>query len=394
MTSPIPPDAGDFYGFTATLPAERRSQLSDLRAVLEEQVAPSAAENWAQEEFPHSAFASLADLRLAGAQFSGYGCAGAGELFSGLVHVEMARIDPSLAVAWGAHSGLAMGSVMLCGSEEQREAWLPRMAAGSTIGAFALTEPLAGSDVARSMTTTARRDGDSWLLRGQKKWIGNGTWCDVVVVWARDEADGQIKGFLVETDTVGFSAEKMLGKLSLRAVQNALITLDGCRVPESSRLQGATGFRDTAAVLRATRLMVCWQAAGCARGAFEHALAYAMEREQFGRPIAANQLVQDLLSQMLGNVTSALSMCARLAQLTEDGLAREEHASLAKMHVTTAMRDTVAMAREVLGGNGVLLNHHVGRFFADAEGIYSFEGTREINSLIVGRALTGISAFV
>jgi glutaryl-CoA dehydrogenase len=391
--SPVPPDRGDFYELTSALPKDQQARLLDLRTVLETQVAPGAAQAWDTEQFPSHALPAVARLELAGAQFDGYGCAGLGELFTGLAYVEMARIDPSFAIAWGAHAGLAMGAVMLCGSEEQRQEWLPRMARMETVGSFALTEPDSGSDIARGMTTSARREGDTWVLNGQKKWIGNGTWCDVCVVWARDESDGRIKGFLVDSRTPGFTAEKMRGKLALRAVQNALITLQDCRVPESARLQNANSYRDTARVLRATRLMVCWQAAGCARGAFEHALAYATQRMQFDKPIGSYQLVQELLAKMLGHVTASLTMCARLAELTQDDQAREEQASLAKMHVTLAMRETVAMAREILGGNGIVLDYHVGRFFADAEAIYSFEGTHQINSLIVGRALTGVAAF-
>jgi glutaryl-CoA dehydrogenase len=297
----------------------------------------------------------------------------------------------------GVHSGLAMGSIYLCGSEEQKRRWLPEMARMEKIGAFGLTEPEVGSAVAGGLLTTARRDGDWWVLDGQKKWIGNATFADYIIIWARDVSegsDGQVKGFVVEKGTPGLSTTKISDKIALRVVQNAYVTLEGVRVPESSRLQRAESFRQTAAVLRLTRTGVAWQAVGCAMGAYEHALAYAKEREQFGRPIGGFQLVQDLLVKMLGNITASATMCARLAQLQAAGEARDEHSALAKAFCTVRMRETVGYARELLGGNGILLDYQVGRFVADAEAIYSYEGTREINTLVVGRALTGLSAFV
>jgi len=268
------------------------------------------------------------------------------------------------------------------------------MARMEKIGAFGLTEPDVGSGAAGGLTTTARQDGDTWILQGMKKWIGNATFADVTVIWARDVEDGNVKGFLVEKDTAGFSTEKMEHKIALRAVQNAIITLDGVRVPEAMRLQRASSFRDTANVLRMTRASVAWQAVGCGRGAYEHALRYATKRERFGRAIGGFQLVQDQLVRMLGNVTASLSMVTRLSQLQDAGTMTDEQASLAKAFCTVKARETVGLARELLGGNGILLEHDVGRFVADAEAIYSYEGTREINTLIVGRAITGLSAFV
>jgi glutaryl-CoA dehydrogenase len=287
-----------------------------------------------------------------------------------------------------------MGSIYLCGSEEQKQQWLPAMARFEKIGAFGLTEPEVGSGAAGGLMTTARREGDTWVLNGQKKWIGNATFSDVTVIWARDVADGQVKGFLVEKGTPGFRPEKMKNKIALRVVQNALITLEDCRVPEANRLKLANSFKATAAVLRMTRAGVAWQAVGCARGAYELALKYAKERQQFGRPIGRFQLVQDLLVRMLGNITASQCMVMRLSQMQDAGIMSDEHASLAKAFCTVKMRETVGYARELLAGNGILLDHQVGRFVADAEAIYSYEGTREINSLIVGRAITGFSAFV
>jgi glutaryl-CoA dehydrogenase len=308
--------------------------------------------------------------------------------------MELASTDSSIATFHGVHSGLAMGAIYGCGSEEQKERWLPAMARYEQIGAFALTEPEVGSGAARGLTTTARRDGDTWVLNGEKKWIGNATFADLTMVWAVDEADHQVKGFVVEKGTPGFEAVKISDKIALRVVQNAHIILTDCRVPEANRLQKADSFADTARVLRRTRLGVAWEAVGCAKGAYDIALAYAKERQQFGRPIGGFQLIQDHLVRMLGNITASQCLVSRLAQLADEGRMSEEQASLAKVYATVRMRETVGWAREVMGGNGILLDYHVGRFVADAEAIYSYEGTREINTLVVGRAITGLGAFV
>jgi glutaryl-CoA dehydrogenase len=311
-----------------------------------------------------------------------------------MVAMELARTDPSIATFSGVHGGLSMGSIYLCGNDEQKQRYLPSMARMEKIGAFGLTEPDVGSGASRGLMTTARRDGDTWILNGQKKWIGNATFGDLTVIWARDVADDQVKGFVVANDTPGFSTTKLEDKIALRIVQNAVITLQDVRVDEAGRLANANSFRDTAEVLRMTRAGVAWMAIGCARGAYDNALAYAVSREQFGRPIAGFQLVQDLLVRMLGNITSSWALCARLSQLQDQGRAEDRHSSLAKAWCTVRMRETVGYARELLGGNGILLEHNVGRFVADAEAIYSYEGTREMNTLIVGRAITGLSAFV
>jgi glutaryl-CoA dehydrogenase len=381
--------AGDFYAIECTLPEVDQALLSRVRGFAEERVAPIINRYWQRAEFPFEILPSMRELGIAGLQYTGHSAQ-----LDGMVSMELARVDCSIATFLGVHSGLAMGSIYLCGSDEQRERWLPPMQSLECIGAFGLTEPEVGSGAARGLTTTARRHGDTWLLNGHKKWIGNATFADVTIIWARDVDDNQVKGFLVEKGTPGFCAEKMEGKMALRVVQNALITLQDCTVAEANRLQRADSFRNTAEVLRETRASVAWQAVGCAMGAYEVALAYAKEREQFGRPIAGFQLVQDLLVRMLGNVTAAQCMALRLSQLADRGEMRDEHASLAKAFCTVRARETAGLARELLGGNGILLEHHVGRFVADAEAIYSYEGTREMNTLIVGRAITGIGAFV
>jgi glutaryl-CoA dehydrogenase len=383
----------DFYGLYALLAGDERELLARVREFMEQRVAPVINRYWTRAEFPFELIEPWAELGLGGLPYDGYGCPGRSFLLDGLAAMETARVDPSFATFHGAHSGLAMGSIYLTGSEEQKARWLPRMARFEAIGAFGLTEPEVGSGAARGLTTTARRDGDEWVLHGRKKWIGNAPFADVTVIWARD-VDGEVKGFLVEKGTPGVSVETLRDKIALRVVQNGLITLDDARVPESHRLERATSFRATADVLRMTRAGVAWQAVGCALGAYELALAYAGRRHQFGRPIASFQLVQDLLVRMLGNITASQCLLVRLSQLQDAGVLADEHASLAKAFCTVRMRETVGWARELLGGNGILLEENVGRFVADAEAIYSYEGTREINTLVVGRAITGHSAFV
>ena len=390
----LPQVDGDFYHIGTILDEEDQALLHQVRAFMEAEVTPIINHYWTREEFPHQILPELAALNVVGLPYHGYGCPGKSALLDGLMMMELARADCSIATFMGVHSGLAMGSIYLCGSEEQKRQWLPPMARLEKIGAFGLTEPEVGSGASRGLTTTARREGQTWVLSGQKKWIGNATFSDVTVIWARDVADNQVKGFLVKKGTPGFRPKKIKDKIALRVVQNALITLEDCRVPEANRLQQAHSFKDVAAMLRMTRAGVAWEAVGCARGAYELALTYAKEREQFGRPIGRFQLVQDLLVRMLGNITASACMVMRLSQMQDAGIMSDEHASLAKAFCTVKMRETVGYARELLGGNGILLDHQVGRFVADAEAIYSYEGTREMNSLIVGRAITGFSAFV
>ncbi len=393
-TDPDEAPASDFLGFEMLLDADDRDLLRRVRAWGTREVEPVINDYWTRATFPHELVPGMAELGIAGLAYDGPGCANRGALVDGMVAMELARVDPSMATFMGVHGGLAMGSIFVGGSPEQQERWLPPMGRMEQIGAFGLTEPEVGSAISQGMTTTARRDGDAWVLNGQKKWIGNADFADLVVIWARDEDDGQVKGFVVEKGTEGMECTVQRDKIALRAVQNSEILLRDARVPEENRLQRADSFKTTSEVLRMTRMNVAWMAVGCARGAYEHALRYTKHREQFGRSIASFQMVQDLLVQMLSNVTASTAMNVRASQLQDAGLLRDEHASLCKAFSTTRMRDTVGWAREVLGGNGILLEHHVGRFVADAEALYSYEGTREINTLIVGRAITGESAFV
>src|SRR6266550_401797 len=390
----LPKPNSDFYQVFQQLSEAEQQTVSKVRAFMETSVAPVINDFWAKDSFPFDVLPGFRDLQIMGAGYDGYGCAGGSNLLSCYVAMEIARIDCSMATFYGVHSGLAMGSIFLCGSEEQKKKWLPPMARLEKIGSFGLTEPLVGSGASGGLVTTARREGDTWILNGQKKWIGNSTFGDLTIIWARDVADGQVKGFIVENNTPGFKVEKIQHKMALRVVQNGLITLENCIVPEENRLQNDTSFRDTARVLRMTRGFVAWEAVGCQMGAYENALAYAQTREQFGKPIASFQLVQDLLAKMIGNVTASQCMVVRLSQMQDEGKLKDHHASLAKAFCTVRLRETVAWAREVLGGNGILLEEQVARFFADAEALYSYEGTREMNTLIVGKAITGFSAFV
>jgi glutaryl-CoA dehydrogenase len=383
----------DFYGVDELMTPEEREIRDRVRAFCDEHVVPVAAEYWEQAELPAAIRDRYRELGVAGGTISGHECPGMSPIAAGLVISELARGDGSLATYHGVHSGLAMLSIGMLGSEEQRERWLPAMARVERLGAFALTEPEHGSDVVR-LGTRARRDGDGWVLDGAKRWIGNGSVADIVVVWARDD-DGNVGGFVVEpASTDGFEARVIKGKASNRAIWQAEITLRGVRVPDDARLERARTFADTARVLAHSRCGVAWEALGHAVAAYEAAAGYAMERRQFGRPIAAFQLVQDKLSHMLADITSMQLLCMRLGELERQGRGTLGIASLAKLHTAAAARRVCGLARDVLGGNGILLEYQVARHHADVEATYTYEGTDSIQSLIVGREITGLSAFV
>ncbi|NQD70639.1 acyl-CoA dehydrogenase [Sphingobacterium shayense] len=389
-----PPIDADFYAVEAKLSVEERALQLKVREFLEREIKPLVNKYWLHDEFPFEIIPKLAELNVCGYVFEGYGCAGGSSLMDGIIAAEFGRIDPSIATFLGVQSGLAMGSIYMCGSEAQKQEWLPQMQRLEKIGAFGLTEPEVGSATAGGLTTTCRKTENGWVLNGQKKWIGNSTFSDITIIWARDLDDGQVKGFIVRKENPGFMVEKIKGKMALRIVQNGLITLTDCVVPENDRLPNANSFKDTAKVLQMTRAGVAWMAVGCARGAYENALEYTLNRKQFGKPIASFQLIQNHLVEMLSNLTAMQTLTFRLSELQDEGKLKDEHASLAKVFCTLRTRDIVSRAREVMGGNGILLEYNVARFLADAEAIYSYEGTKEINSLIVGRSITGISAFV
>src|SRR5271170_7678078 len=387
----LPAPNSDFYQLVDVLSPEERAIVKNVRTFAEAKVQPIINKYWSDDAFPFELLPSIKELHIGGLGYQGYGCAGGSEKLFGVVAMELARVDASICTFFGVHSGLAMGSIYLDGSEEQKRKWLPPMARWEKVGCFGLTEPLVGSGTSGGMTTTAKRDGDIWTLNGQKRWIGNAPWCDVSIIWARDVADNQVKGFIVENKTTpGFSVEKIEHKV----VQNGQITLKDVRVPEANRLQDGNSFRDTARVLRMTRYMVGWASTGVQMGAFEATLKYTQERLQFGKPIASFQMVQDLLAKMLANVTACQCLMMRLAQLDDEGSLSDHQAALAKAFCSAKSRETVAWGRELLGGNGIVADYNVARFFADAEALYSYEGTYQMQNLIVGKAITGLGAFV
>ena len=386
----LPYADGDFFAFEQLLTGKEQDRLAEVREFLAREVKPIAVDCWNRAEFPMDLIPKLAEIDLVSpVRRQGYS-----NLFAGILHAEATRADTSIATFIGVHDGLFTGSIEALASQEQQEAWLPDIYSLKKIGAFGLTEPLGGSDVAGGTRTTARKEGDSWILNGAKRWIGNATFSDWVVIFARDLADNQVKGFLVDTKTEGYSATKIENKISLRTVQNADITLDNVVVPEFFKLANANSFRDTNKVLKVTRLAVAWQAVGQQLAAFDVARRYAVERNQFGRPIASFQLVQHQLVQILGNAVSSMGMMVRLSQLEDMGQAKDEQSALAKAFTTARMRESVALGRGILGGNGIVTDYEMAKVFSDAEAIYSYEGTHEINTLVTGRAITGISAIV
>lgn len=389
------PLTSDFYGFENSLTDQEKDLIVELRAFLEKEVRPIMNELWERAEFfPRSIVDGLARLGLFGSPWVETQKFPNSAVFRGWVALELARVDASVATLVGMQNGLVMGSIAVAGSDEQRAEWLPRFASGELLGAFGLTEPLSGSDTAQGLRTIAKRDGDNWIINGAKRWIGNGSISDVTIIWARDEADNQVKGFIVPTSTPGYSAKRIEGKQALRIVQNADIVLTDVVVPEANRLQKSQSFRETAAVLRLTRAEVAWAAVGNAVGAYEAAVEYSKERIQFGEPIGSHQLIQELLAKSLGNITSSIGLVTRVSDMLDEGLQRDEHSALAKEFTTSRMRETVAWCRELFGGNGIVMDYGVIKYFADAEAIYSYEGTREMNTLIVGRSITGKAAFV
>ena len=382
----------DFYLFDDLLTETERDVRDRVRAFVDEQVVPIINPYWERAEFPFELVPKLAALHVAGGSIAGYGCPGHSSVAAGLVTMELSRGDGSLSTFFTVTSSLTMTTIAMLGSEEQKSYWLPRLARIEKIGAFGLTEPEIGSD-ASHLRTSARREGDTYVLNGAKRWIGNATMADVTIIWARDEETNGVTGFLVEKNTPGFSASVIEGKVSKRAVLNADIILDHCVVPAANRLAKAQTFRDTASVLRNTRCGVAWEALGHAQAAYELALRYAKERRQFGRPIAGFQLIRAKLVHMLSELTSMHLLTLRLGQLQQSGTLTDGQAALAKQNNAAKAREIVALGREILGGNGIVLDYHMARHFVDLESVYTYEGSHEINTLVVGREITGLAAF-
>ncbi len=392
-TGEVSPRGEDYYLLDETLSEDERRIRDRVRAFADHEVRPVINDYWEKAEFPFELLGKLAELGIAGTSIRGYGCPGMSRLGAGIVGRELARGDGSVSTFFAVHSGLAMGAIDLLGSDEQKARWLPPMARLEQIGAFGLTEPEHGSDSV-SLQTSAVRVGGEYVLNGAKRWIGNASFADVTVIWARDDA-GDVGGYLVPKGTAGFDPSNVIpGKMGKRAVWQAEITLSDVRIPVSNKLAHGTNFEDTTRVLNQTRGAVAWECLGHATACVEVAIAYARERSQFGRPIAGFQLVQAKLATIVAEVTAMALVCFRLAQLQESGAMTAEMASLAKLHNVRKAKLVCAEARDILGGNGVLIEHHVARHLTDMEIVATYEGTDSIQSLIMGRELTGISAFV
>ncbi|HEX6350996.1 MAG TPA: acyl-CoA dehydrogenase family protein [Candidatus Dormibacteraeota bacterium] len=373
------------------LTSREREVRDRVREFSDREVIPMINDYWEEAEFPFEIVPKLARLEVAGGTTKGYGCPGLSPMASGLVGMELARGDGSICTFYGVHSGLAMGSISILGSPAQKKRWLAPMAAFEKIGAFALTEPDHGSD-SLLLETTARQERDRWVLNGRKKWIGNGSFADVLVVWARDEK-GEVGGFVVERPAPGLSSEVMKGKISKRAVWQAELEFKNVEIPLENRLEGSDSFADTARVLTATRYGVAWEALGHSVACYEAALEYAQSRTQFGKPLAGFQLVQNKLARMLSEITAMQLLCWRLSGLAAARRLTPGMASLAKMNNARKARWVAATARDILGGNGILLDNHVARHQADMEAVFTYEGTDSIQALIIGKEITGTQAF-
>lgn len=381
---------GDFYDFEGELSTEEKDILYKVRDWAKTSVLPLAVEHWTKAEFPHQLLPEIADLNI----ISLVRGQGRSRLLAGLVAAEIHRADGSVGTFFSGQDGLFTGSIELLGSEEQKERWLPDLYAVKKTGVLAITEPAAGSDVAQGMSTTAKKVEGGWVLNGAKRWIGNATFSDYVAVYARDIDDDQVKGFVVDTKSEGYTATLMENRIAIRAVQNADIILDNVFVPDEDKLAHANSFKDINKVFKSARSTVGWQAVGTQMGALDVALGYADERLQFGKKISSFQLTQNKLSTMQGNLIASESMMAQLARMEDRGSAKNEQSALAKAFSSKLMRETVSLGREILGGNGLIADYRMAKIFNDAEAIYSYEGTFDINQLIVGRAITGESAFV
>ncbi|KAG0489636.1 hypothetical protein HPP92_006499 [Vanilla planifolia] len=388
----FPPIASDYYQFDDLLNSEERSLRKRVREVMEKEVAPIMAEYWEKAEFPFHVIPKLAALNVAGGTMKGYGCPGLSIIGSAVAMAELARVDASCSTFVLVHSSLAMLTIGLCGSDVQKEKYLPSLARFDTVACWALTEPDYGSD-ASSLSTTATKVEGGWVLNGQKRWIGNSTFADVLVVFARNTSTNQINGFILKKGSPGLRATKIENKIGLRIVQNGDVLLKQVFVPEEDRLPGVNSFQDTNKVLAVSRVMVAWQPIGISMGVYDMCHRYLKERKQFGAPLAAFQINQEKLVRMLGNIQAMLLVGWRLCKLYESGKMTPGHASLGKAWNSSKARETVSLGRELLGGNGILADFLVAKAFCDLEPVYSYEGTYEINSMVTGREITGFASF-
>lgn len=385
----------DVYGFSERLTAAEKTVLDELRTTLADKVYPYLNDAWHEDRLPEEIIEPLQSLRLMNPPALEEAGESVRGVFESMRTFELARCDTNVATFFNAQAGLFRTVVKQGGSAEQVAELDPKIVNYELLGVFALTEPDHGSDVAGGLQTTASQNDDgTWTINGAKRWIGGAFQADVLCTFARDAADNQVKAFLVPREAEGVSLEKIERKASLRIMQNADIYYDNVQVPGDARLLNINSFRDVAKCLRLLRSDVSWIAAGAMAGAYEAAVRYTTNREQFGKPIAGFQLIQEKLATMLGNVTASVALAMQLTEQQDAGVYKDENSALAKMFTASKLRETVALAREVCGGNGITLDTDVARFHADAEAVYSYEGTHEINALIVGRAITGQSAFV
>ncbi|MGY3567759.1 acyl-CoA dehydrogenase family protein [Sinomonas sp. RB5] len=387
----------DYFHLDDDLTPEEIAIRDKVRDFAENRVLPVINGYWERAEFPYELLPGIAELGIIGTFIKGYGCPGMSRKAAGMVAREMARADGSINTFLGVHSNLCMGTLSMLGSEEQKQRWLPSLARITTTGAFALTEPDHGSDSV-ALETSARRDGDVWVLDGHKRWIGNGHAADVIVLFARNADDGNVNCFVVEkgpdgTYPVGYDPTVITGKIGKRAILQADIVIKGLRVPEANRLTGCRSFKDVARVLQATRGGAAWEAVGHAMAAFEIASGYAKTRIQFGNPIGSYQLVQNKLANMLSELTAMQLMCNRMADLAERGDLTNAQAAMVKMATSQKAKWICNEARDMLGGQGLLLENHIARHMTDMEVVATYEGTDSMQSLIVGRDITGMSAF-
>ncbi|XP_008793066.1 acyl-coenzyme A oxidase 4, peroxisomal [Phoenix dactylifera] len=388
----FPPSASDYYQFDDLLSPEEKALRRKVREVMEKEVAPIMAAYWEKAEFPFHVIPKLATLRLAGGTIKGYGCPGLSITGSAIATAEVARVDASCSTFILVHSSLAMLTIALCGSEAQKQKYLPSLAQLHTVACWALTEPDYGSD-ASSLRTIATKVTGGWMIDGQKRWIGNSTFADVLVVFARNTSTNQINGFIVKKDAPGLRVTKIENKIGLRIVQNGDILFKKVFVPDEDRLPGVNSFKDTNKVLAVSRVMVAWQPIGISMGVFDMCHRYLKERKQFGAPLAAFQINQEKLVRMLGNIQAMLLVGWRLCKLYESGKMTPGHASMGKAWTSLKARETVSLGRELLGGNGILADFLVAKAFCDLEPIFSYEGTYDINSLVTAREITGFASF-
>ncbi|MBG9980524.1 acyl-CoA dehydrogenase family protein [Facklamia sp. DSM 111018] len=387
----------DVYRYADKLTQGEAEVLYEVRQIIEKEIRPVINEYWEKAEFPFEAFYKLADAGIMNSPklFEGRDDKlKASQIYNAFLYYELASFDTSIATFYTVHGGLGYNTILLGGSEEQIEEFGTKVRNFEWQTCFALTEPDHGSDIAGGLATTAERKGDKWILNGEKRWIGGADSADIVPVFARDVEDGKIKCFIVRKGAPGYKADPVQQKISLRCVQNGHITMENVEVPDVDRLPNINGFKDVARILIHTRADVAHIATGVTGGAYKAALKYTTERDQFDRKVAGFQLVQEKLSRMLANTTTAISFSVRIAELMEAGEYEMFNSSLAKMSNSLRMRETVALARETCGGNGITLETDVARFFADAEAVYTYEGSHEVNALIVGREITGMGAFV